>query len=60
MTNSTVGNIINILNTYPTNMLLVQRFMLLARIQRAAKLGDTEARRFVTLCELNIETVMKH
>jgi hypothetical protein len=58
--NSTVANIIKILNTYPSNMLSVQRFMLLARIQRAAKLGDADAQRFVALCELNVETASRH
>jgi hypothetical protein len=38
----------------------VLRFMLIARIQRAAKLGDTNAQRFVTLCELNVTEATKH
>lgn len=39
------------------NLLVVQKFMLLARIQRAAKLGDQNAQRYVSLCELNIAEV---
>lgn len=38
----------------------VQRFMLLARIQRAAKMGDEVARQFVALCEMNVTTATRH
>ena len=33
--------------------------MLLARIQRAAKLGDVDAQRYVALCELNVTTATR-
>jgi hypothetical protein len=54
-----IQNVINVLNTHCPNMLVVQKFMLLARIQRAAKLGDVDARHYVELCELNIEAATK-
>jgi hypothetical protein len=59
-TNSTVQNIINILNSGNPNILSVQKFILLARVQRAAKLGDTDAQRFIQLCELNVDIATKH
>jgi len=58
--NSSVQNVIAILNSNNPNILAVQKFMLLARLQRAAKLGDTDAQRFVLLCELNIYEATKH
>jgi len=59
-TSSVVQNIIAILNSNNPNILSVQKFMLLARIQRAAKLGDVDAQRFVQLCELNVHTATRH
>ena len=38
---------------YPVGL---EIFMLMARVQRAEKLGDTQAQRFVTLCELDVTT----
>jgi hypothetical protein len=58
MTTMTVNDAIHALN-HPA-LTGVQRFMLIARIQRAAKLGDTDAQRFVALCELNVETATRH
>jgi hypothetical protein len=52
---STIQAVINLLNSRP-DLPTVQRFMLMARVQRAAKLGDVNAQRFVTLCELDIST----
>ena len=60
MTNSTIQNVINVLNSQNPDMLSVQKFMLLARVQRAAKLGDVDAQRFVALCELNVSTAVMH
>lgn len=59
-TSSTVQNIIAILNCNNPAVLSVQKWMLLARVQRAAKLGDVDAQRFVELCGLNITTATKH
>ena len=59
-TNSAVQNIICVLNSRNPNILSVQKLMLIARIQRAAKLGDIDAQRYVALCELNITTATKH
>jgi hypothetical protein len=59
-TNSTIQNIIAVLNSHNPNILSIQKFMLLARVQRAAKLGDTDAQRYVALCELNAATCTKH
>jgi len=58
--NNTIQNVINVLNSNNPNILALQKFMLLARIQRAAKLGDADAQRFVALCELNVNTTTKH
>ena len=60
MTNSTIANAIKALNCNASNMLAVERWMLMARVQRAAKLGDTDAQRFVTLCEYNVTTAVMH
>ena len=60
MTTSTIQNVIAILNSHNLNILAAQKFMLLAKIQRAAKLGDADARRFVKLCELNTEIATRH
>ncbi len=60
MMTSTIQNVIAVLNSNNPNILTIQKFMLLARVQRAAKLGDTDAQRFVQLCELNIEIATKH
>ena len=46
--------------TVPNCLTGVQRFMLMARIQRAAKLGDMDAQRFVALCDLNITISTRH
>ncbi len=59
-TNSTVQNIINVLNSGNPNILSVQKFMLMARVQRAAKLGDVDAQRYVQLCDLNIYETTIH
>jgi len=59
-TNSVIQNVIAVLNSNNPNILSVQKFMLLARIQRAAKLGDLDAQRYVALCELNITTATRH
>jgi hypothetical protein len=50
---STVQNIIKFLNSGNPNIRAVQKFMLMARVQHAAKLGDVDAQRFVQLCELD-------
>jgi hypothetical protein len=34
--------------------------MLLARVQRAVKLGDADAQKFATLCELNVPTAARN
>jgi hypothetical protein len=47
------------LNIQPSPLTPILRFMLLARVQRAAKLGDTQAQRFVALCELNVTEATK-
>jgi len=60
MTNSTIQNDIDVLNSHNPNILAIQKFMMIARIQRAAKLGDTDAQRYVKLCELNIEIATRH
>ena len=60
MMNSTIQSVINILNSDNPNILAIQKLMLLARIQRAAKLGDADAQRYVRLCELNIEIATRH
>jgi hypothetical protein len=60
MTTSTIQNVINVLNSQNPNILSIQKFMLLARVQRAAKLGDVDAQHFVTLCELNVEIATRH
>jgi hypothetical protein len=59
-TSSAVQNIIAILNSNNPNILSVQKFMLLAHIQRAAKLGDVHALRYMALCELNVHTATRH
>ncbi len=51
---------ITVLNANPPSLLAVQKWMLLARVQRAAKLGDVDAQRFVQLCEVKIEIATKH
>jgi len=58
-TPSTVQSIINILNSCNPAILSVQKWMLMARVQRAAKMGDVDAQRFVRLCELNVETATR-
>jgi hypothetical protein len=60
MTNSVVQNIIAVLNSGNPNILAVQKWMLMARLQRAAKLGDVDAQRFVALCELNVTIATRH
>ena len=57
MTTSTIQNVIAILNSHNLNILAAQKFMLLAKIQRAAKLGDG---RVVKLRELNTEIATRH
>ena len=42
------------------NLPAVPRFMMKARIRRAAKRGDLNAQRFVLLCELNTEIATRH
>jgi len=59
-TNSAIQSVIAVLNSNNPAILSVQKWMLLARIQRAAKLGDVDAQRFVTLCELNVAAATKH
>jgi hypothetical protein len=56
----TIQSAINLLNSPPPQMLVIQNSMLLAHVQRAAKLGDIDAQRFVELCELNVEISTKH
>jgi hypothetical protein len=45
MTNNAIQNVINVLNAHSSNLLVVQKIKLLARIQRAAKVGDLDAQR---------------
>jgi hypothetical protein len=59
-THSTIQSVKAVLNSHNPNILCVQKFMLLARIQRAAKLGDTDAQWFVAVCELNVVTATRH
>jgi hypothetical protein len=56
MMSSTIQNVINVLNSRNPNILTIQKFMLMARVQRAAKLGDVDAQRYIELYELDIET----
>jgi hypothetical protein len=58
--NIPIQNVIAILNSHNAAILSVQKWMLLARVQRAAKLGDVHAQRFVALCEYNVQTATKH
>jgi len=58
--NSTIQNIIAVLNSHNPNVLSIQKFMLMARVQRAAKLGDVDAQRYVALCQLDVTTSTKH
>ena len=60
MTTSVIQSVISILNSNDPKILSVQKWMLMARVQRAANLGDTDAQRFVRLCELNVEIATKH
>jgi len=54
-----IARAISSLNIHPRPFTTILQWMLLARIQRAAKLGDTEAQRFVALCELNVTEATK-
>jgi len=55
MMNDTVQNVIAILNSNSSSILAVQKWMLMARVQLAAKSGDVDAQRYVALCELDVE-----
>ena len=59
-TTSAIQNVIAVLNANPPNLLLVQRWMFLARVQRAAKLGDVDAQRYMQLCELDTQRIFRH
>lgn len=48
--NNTVQNAIEVLNSNSPGVLSVQKWMLVACLQRAAKLGDADAQRYVQLC----------
>jgi hypothetical protein len=60
MTTSNIQNVIAVLNSNNPNILSVQKWMLLARVQRAAKLGDVDAQRFVNLCEMDYRVLIRH
>jgi hypothetical protein len=59
-TTNSIQNAIAVLNSNNPNVLAVQKWMLLARVQRAAKLGDVDAQRFVELCEVNFTSATRH
>jgi hypothetical protein len=60
MTSSTIQDIIAVLSSSNPNILSIQKFILMARIQRAAKLGDVDAQGFVALCELDVTAATMH
>jgi hypothetical protein len=55
-----IRSAIALLNSNSPTLLSVQKWMLMARVQRAAKLGDANAQRFVMLSELNTEMATTH
>jgi hypothetical protein len=60
MTTSTIQNVIEVLNSHSPNILAVQKWMLMAQVQRAAKLGNVDAKRFVQLCDFNVLAASKN
>jgi hypothetical protein len=59
-TSNPIQNAIAVLNSNNPAILSVQKWMLLARVHRAARLGDVHAQRFVQLCELNVFEASRH
>jgi len=56
-TSSVIQHAIALLNSHNSAILNVQKWMLMARIRRAARLGDVDAQRFVQRCELNVNEI---
>ena len=49
---NSIRNAIDVVNSHCPNILAIQKWMLLARIQRAAKLGDVDAQRYMILARI--------
>lgn len=60
MMNQTIEDVIALLNNRAIYLPSVQVFMLMARVQRAAELGNIHAQRYVRLCELNVNATAMH
>lgn len=60
MMNPPIEQVIALLNNRAVYLPPVHVFMMMAHVQRAAKLGHVAAQRFVQLCELNVKETAMH